>query len=261
MPTAAAPDGSSCRLDNAAGICTGGVCGSPSCSAGFGNCDGKASNGCEDTLSSDANNCGACGNACASSCDSTTVFTEDWESGTGAWIANFSPVVLASDGSACDLYQHETLNSQGGRVFTAAGIPVNGGATYCLSAWIRATDGATPFLGIELSSAAGVRNGIEHWLIGLSGYNTGYPNSDTVTPIVSDGNWAWYTKSFSMDASASDIVIKDENFGGGAADFDMIQLFAGACPGAPTSVCASPVPNCQPGVCTDGVCASPKLMP
>ena len=54
--------------------------------------------------------------------------------------------------------------------------------------------------------------------MGLEGYTTGYPNNDVVKTVTSDGNWSWYAKSFSMDTGAGDIVIKDENFGGGAAD-------------------------------------------
>ena len=38
-----------------------------------------------------------------------------------------------------------------GRVFTTAGIPVTGGAPYCLSAWVRGDLGANPFLGIQLA--------------------------------------------------------------------------------------------------------------
>jgi hypothetical protein len=34
------------------------------CGAGTANCDGSAANGCETTLASDAQNCGACGHVC-----------------------------------------------------------------------------------------------------------------------------------------------------------------------------------------------------
>ena len=95
------------------------------------------------------------------------------------------------------MFQRETISAQGGRVFTAAGISVNSGATYCLTAWIRGTTDAIPFLGIQVSDAAGNLTGPEHWLIGLDGYTTGYPNNDVVTTVTSDGNWAWYAKSFS----------------------------------------------------------------
>ncbi len=35
------------------------------CASGWGNCDAIASNGCEDNLLTDANNCGTCARACA----------------------------------------------------------------------------------------------------------------------------------------------------------------------------------------------------
>jgi hypothetical protein len=258
--TAAAPDGTSCALANATGICTGGACGSPQCASGFGDCDGNAANGCEQDLTGSVDNCGSCGNVCASSCDSATVFSENWEAGTGAWRANGGPITLVTESSACDTFQRESVSASGGRVFTASGIPVNSGASYCLTAWIRGTPDAIPFLGIQISDAAGDLLGAEHWLMGLAGYTTGYPDNDVVTTVTSDGNWGWYAKAFTMDAGAGDVVIKDENFSSGSADFDLIQLYAGACPDAPTSVCAAPVPECQAAVCTAGVCASTKLM-
>jgi hypothetical protein len=258
--TAAAPDGASCSLDNAAGVCTSGACGSPTCAGGFGDCDGNAANGCEDATSSDVNNCGACGHVCLPSCQAT-VFTESWESGTDGWTTHDgSAITLGSDGSACGMFQQESVTSEGGRVFSSA-VAVNSGATYCLTAWIKGTTDAIPFLGIQVSDASGNLTGAEHWLMGLPGYTTGYPNNDLVTTVTPDGNWAWFSKAFTMDAGTSDVVIKDENFSSGSADFDLIQLYAGACPAQPTSVCGAPVSNCQAASCTDGVCASVKLMP
>jgi len=252
-------DGSSCPLPNATGVCASGVCGAPTCAGGFGDCDGNAANGCEQDLTSDLGNCGACGNACVPSCQAA-VFTEGWEAGTAAWHAvDTNPVTLASEASACDLFQRETVSFSGGRVYTVSGIPVAAGATYCLTAWIRGTTDATPFLGMQVSDAGGGLIGMEHWLIGLPGYTTGYPGNDTVTPVTSDGNWAFYSKSFQMDAGTSHVVLKDENFGSGAADFDQIQLWAGACPPAPAGLCAAPPSTCQPASCQAGVCASPKL--
>jgi hypothetical protein len=49
---------------NTSAACIGGVCGQATCTAGFGNCDGNPSNGCETSTTSDLNNCGACGNVC-----------------------------------------------------------------------------------------------------------------------------------------------------------------------------------------------------
>jgi hypothetical protein len=48
---------------NAVPECTSGSC-TWSCAAGFGDCDGVKSNGCEKDLRSDKNNCGACGVQC-----------------------------------------------------------------------------------------------------------------------------------------------------------------------------------------------------
>jgi len=53
-----------CTLANAAAACTGGECVVGACDAGTGDCDGVDANGCETTLSSDAENCGRCGNVC-----------------------------------------------------------------------------------------------------------------------------------------------------------------------------------------------------
>ncbi|MFO0601898.1 MAG: FG-GAP-like repeat-containing protein [Polyangiales bacterium] len=54
-----------CSLPNAAASCAAGACAVSVCSAGFGNCDGVAANGCEANLATSSANCGACGRACA----------------------------------------------------------------------------------------------------------------------------------------------------------------------------------------------------
>jgi hypothetical protein len=56
--------GQRCALNNATAACTGGACTVSACATGFGNCDMNAANGCEATLATDANNCGACGRRC-----------------------------------------------------------------------------------------------------------------------------------------------------------------------------------------------------
>jgi hypothetical protein len=55
--------GQLCNATNGAPSCIAGQCGI-SCSAGFGNCDGQAGNGCEQPLNDDVNNCGGCGKVC-----------------------------------------------------------------------------------------------------------------------------------------------------------------------------------------------------
>jgi hypothetical protein len=256
--TVTVADGTQCPLPNGNGVCQSGTCGAPSCAIGFADCDGVASNGCEQDLSSDVANCGACGNSCAPSCQSA-VFTETWEAGPGAWRTQDSnPVSIYVEGSACGQFQREAISYSGGRVFTRSGIAVNAGAVYCLTAWIRGTTDAIPFIGMQISDAGGTAIGPEHWLIGMPGYGTGYDN-DVVTPVIADGAWAYYSKSFTMDAGTSDVVLKDENFGSGSADFDAIQLWAGACPAAPAATCAPPTPTCQPALCVGGACSSAKL--
>jgi hypothetical protein len=51
--------------------CDGNGC-SIACDAGFGDCDARASTGCETPLANDAENCGACGAACANEHGATT---------------------------------------------------------------------------------------------------------------------------------------------------------------------------------------------
>lgn len=61
-----------CNSSNGMAGCMNGTC-TIACNAGFGNCDGMLSNGCEVTLSSNALHCGACGMACASGANATPV--------------------------------------------------------------------------------------------------------------------------------------------------------------------------------------------
>lgn len=52
-------------FDNASGVCVSQTCRMETCDAGFADCDGDASNGCEADLS-DKDSCGACGVVCGS---------------------------------------------------------------------------------------------------------------------------------------------------------------------------------------------------
>ena len=56
--------GRACALANATASCAAGACAVASCAAGFGNCDGVASNGCETDLRGSNGNCGRCGAVC-----------------------------------------------------------------------------------------------------------------------------------------------------------------------------------------------------
>jgi fibronectin type 3 domain-containing protein len=173
------------------------------------------------------------------------VFAETWDGGTSRWRSlDGSPIALVDDGPACGAYQRESVSASGGRAVTIPGIPVIGGAPYCLTSWIRGGSGASPFLGVRVADANGSLIGAEHWLIGGdAGYPTGY--GDTVTPVTSNGDWAWYAKPFTMDAHATFVVLEDENHAAGTADFDTIQLVAGACPAAPVAACTAPAATCS----------------
>jgi hypothetical protein len=100
--------GAACVYPNAAATCTGGSCGLGACNAGFGNCNGRADDGCETALVT-SNNCGACGNrctmgqvcaggVCASACAAGTTFC----AATGACInLQTNPNNCGSCGNIC----------------------------------------------------------------------------------------------------------------------------------------------------------------
>jgi len=56
--------GKVCNYPNAVSSCINGNCTIESCTGGMGNCDGNLENGCEVSLDSSINNCGACGAKC-----------------------------------------------------------------------------------------------------------------------------------------------------------------------------------------------------
>ncbi len=53
-----------CAFANATGTCSTGSCVLGACAAGYQNCDGDPSNGCEADVASSTTSCGACGRAC-----------------------------------------------------------------------------------------------------------------------------------------------------------------------------------------------------
>ena len=64
--------GTPCSFPNASASCSTGTCTMGSCNAGFANCDGNASNGCEVNLNTDSNNCGGCNDKCTNNQGSTS---------------------------------------------------------------------------------------------------------------------------------------------------------------------------------------------
>jgi hypothetical protein len=56
--------GNACTIARARAACTGGACAIEACEAGWGNCDGDVSNGCEADTQRASAHCGRCGAAC-----------------------------------------------------------------------------------------------------------------------------------------------------------------------------------------------------
>jgi hypothetical protein len=56
--------GNTCGYTNGVGACSSGTCNLASCVQPYQDCDAVSGNGCETNVSTDANNCGACGNSC-----------------------------------------------------------------------------------------------------------------------------------------------------------------------------------------------------
>jgi sugar lactone lactonase YvrE len=54
-----------CSFAHASSLCLSGSCSMGACSAGWADCDGSSSTGCEAQLATDLNHCGACNAACA----------------------------------------------------------------------------------------------------------------------------------------------------------------------------------------------------
>jgi hypothetical protein len=54
-----------CAVPNATAACNGGVCSLGSCNAGYADCNGNSTDGCEQNISSDPTHCGSCSTRCA----------------------------------------------------------------------------------------------------------------------------------------------------------------------------------------------------
>ncbi|MFV2055229.1 MAG: hypothetical protein ACC707_02135 [Thiohalomonadales bacterium] len=101
--------GAACNAANASSSCSSGSCNISSCNAGFENCNNSYTDGCEVTLASDGNNCGACGAVCnranaSSKCSSGNCNISICSTGFGncnAIDADGCEVTLASNANNC----------------------------------------------------------------------------------------------------------------------------------------------------------------
>jgi hypothetical protein len=88
--------------------CTDGLC-KPICRAGVGDCDGRASNGCETNLLTNLKSCGACGNACPAPPNTTPSCSKGTCAGTckrgfgdcDSDMSNGCEAILSSDLNNC----------------------------------------------------------------------------------------------------------------------------------------------------------------
>jgi len=114
--------GTACTIANGTGVCEMGVCKVATCTTGFGNCDGAATNGCEQQLNTVAH-CGACGTACspanaAGDCSTGTCKTGTCNTGFG----NCDGL----DGNGCEINLQTNIdncNTCGNKCPGTAGAP------------------------------------------------------------------------------------------------------------------------------------------
>jgi hypothetical protein len=108
-------------LPHGAAACTG-SCTLGVCAAGWGNCDGAASNGCEVNVSSDASNCGSCGHACGS-----------------GMVCSGSSCVVASTSTVLNFpLSTDTIHSASGTNYWNVGDYVDGSRVTTLSSTVGA---------------------------------------------------------------------------------------------------------------------------
>jgi hypothetical protein len=96
--------GQACNLANAAASCSGGSCQVSSCNAGFGNCDGRADNGCETNLTTSQQDCGACNFSCPSNrtCSGgKCICTSNANCGSGQTCCNGACIDTKNDEANC----------------------------------------------------------------------------------------------------------------------------------------------------------------
>ena len=118
-----------CEIAHANASCGGGVCQPVGCDYGWGDCDNNASNGCESSLLTDADGCGACGEPCSF----THVASRDCSSGLclpscdNGWGDCNGPEPGGED-DGCETYLSFDVDNCGG-CGNACSLPVSGAST------------------------------------------------------------------------------------------------------------------------------------
>jgi hypothetical protein len=146
--------GKVCALANTNPVCSAGACVATSCTAGFANCDGNTANGCETAITTDANNCGACGHVCSGAngtekcsggvctvatcnagfadCDGnaangceTAVGTDKNNCGTCGYVCSSTNGTASCSGSKCSISCNAGFGNCDGNVATGCETPLN----------------------------------------------------------------------------------------------------------------------------------------
>lgn len=144
------------------------------------------------------------------------VYMEDWEAGTGGWIATTGSVERVEVSGAPSgkwVQQITQVNNQWDPdgtfhhyMYLSPMIPVTGGQPYQLSVWINWVGGGWPFAGVYAYDSEGHRVG-KFWLIGPENV-TNPPGIVTYVPIV-DG-WHLYTADVTLPGDAAYARIVDK---------------------------------------------------
>ncbi len=231
--------GRACSLPNATAACVMGACAVSACAAGFGDCDGNASNGCETDTRVSTTHCGGCGMACAGGDNALPGCV------TGRCVIACVAGFADCDGSAANGCEVDTRTSAGncggcGRScsFMGAGASCAGGACVlgACDAGLANCDGA-------------MANGCETDTR-TSAANCGMCGRACPTPAHAAPTCAGSTCGYTCLAGWGDCDGSATN--GCETDLAVTAAHCGRCGNACGSgVCAGSV--CQAPTCTDGV--------
>jgi hypothetical protein len=132
-----------CALANATSACSGAACVVTGCTAGFANCNGVASDGCEVNLATNANNCGTCGNACGSPPNTTGAGCSAGKCGFTCQAGYYNQNGQYGDGCECTTngYSEATSCGAAAAVNVPAGpaVQVKGRLLGVASNWYKVT--------------------------------------------------------------------------------------------------------------------------
>ncbi len=112
--------GSACTIANGMGACSMGRCGVASCGAGYADCNGIATDGCEVNTNTSAANCGACGHTCAEGtmCTSGACVTS---CPVGTMLCGGACATTSTDPANCGACGHACAAPAGGSAVCTAG--------------------------------------------------------------------------------------------------------------------------------------------